>query len=41
MAEKPKTGFFIAVGAVVLALIAFAIYRSDLIAPKPAATRRR
>jgi NitT/TauT family transport system substrate-binding protein len=37
MAEQPKGGFYIAVGLVVLALIAFAIYRSDLIAPKPAA----
>src|ERR1017187_6421855 len=34
MAEKPKNGFYIAVGLVVLALIAFAIYRSrDVIAP--------
>ena len=37
MAEQPKGGFYIAVGLVVLALIGFAIYRSDLIAPKPAA----
>ena len=37
MAEQPKGGFYIAVGVVVLALIGFAIYRSDLIAPKPAA----
>jgi NitT/TauT family transport system substrate-binding protein len=37
MAEQPKGGFYIAVGVVVLALIAFAIYRSDLIAPKPVA----
>ncbi len=36
MAEQPKGGFYIAVGLVVLALIGFAIYRSDLIAPKPA-----
>jgi NitT/TauT family transport system substrate-binding protein len=37
MAEQPKGGFYIAVGLVVLALIGFAIYRSDLIAPKPVA----
>ena len=37
MAEQPKGGFYIAVGVVVLALIGFAIYRSDLIAPKPVA----
>src|SRR5262249_11278686 len=37
MAEQPKGGFYIAVGVVVLALIAFALYRSDLIAPKPVA----
>jgi NitT/TauT family transport system substrate-binding protein len=37
MAEQPKGGFYIVVGVVVLALIAFAIYRSDLIAPKPVA----
>jgi NitT/TauT family transport system substrate-binding protein len=37
MAEQPKQGFYVAVGLVVLALIGFAVYRSDLIAPKPAA----
>jgi NitT/TauT family transport system substrate-binding protein len=37
MAEQPKSGFYIAVVLVVVALIGFAIYRSDLIAPKPAA----
>src|SRR5262249_8657030 len=37
MAEQPKGGFYIAVGVVVLALLAFALYRSDLIAPKPVA----
>jgi NitT/TauT family transport system substrate-binding protein len=37
MAEQPKGGFYLAVGLVVLALIGFAIYRSDLIAPKPVA----
>ena len=37
MAEQPKSGFYIAVGLVVVALIAFAVYRSrDVIAP-PAA----
>ena len=35
MAEQPNRGFYTAVGLVVLALIGFAIYRSDLIAPKP------
>jgi NitT/TauT family transport system substrate-binding protein len=35
MAEQPNRGFYAAVGLVVLALIGFAIYRSDLIAPKP------
>src|SRR5262245_41794095 len=34
MAEQPKPGFYIAVALVVLGLIAFAVYRSDLIAPK-------
>ena len=37
MAEQPKSGFYIAVALVVAALIGFAVYRSDLIAPKPAA----
>jgi NitT/TauT family transport system substrate-binding protein len=38
MAEQPKSGFFIAVGLVVAALIAFAVYRArDVIAPAPAA----
>ena len=43
MAEQPKSGFYIAVALVVLALIGFAVYRSDLVAPKPvaAAGRRR
>jgi NitT/TauT family transport system substrate-binding protein len=35
MAEQPKGGFYIAVAFVVLALIGFAVYRSDWIAPKP------
>jgi NitT/TauT family transport system substrate-binding protein len=37
MAEQPKSGFYIAVAAVVLALIGFAVWRSDLVAPKPVA----
>ncbi len=37
MNEQPKSGFYIAVAIVVLALIGFAVYRSDLVAPKPAA----
>ena len=37
MAEQPKSGFYIAVAAVVLALIGFAVWRSDLVAPKPLA----
>jgi NitT/TauT family transport system substrate-binding protein len=36
MAEQPNRGFYAAVGLVVLALIGFAVYRSDLVAPKPA-----
>ncbi len=34
MAEQPKGGFYIAVALVVLALIGFAVWRSDLVAPK-------
>lgn len=34
MPGKPKPAFYIAVGLVVVALIGFAIYRSDLLAPK-------
>ena len=42
MAEQPKGGFYIAVVLVVLALVGFAVWRSDLVAPKPlAATGRR
>jgi NitT/TauT family transport system substrate-binding protein len=37
MAEQPKSGFYVAVALVVLALIGFAFYRSDWIAPKPVA----
>ena len=40
MAEQPKSGFYIAVAAVVLALIGFAVWRSDLVAPKPPAPAR-
>ena len=35
MPEQPNRVFYVAVGLVVLGLIAFAIYRSDLVAPKP------
>jgi NitT/TauT family transport system substrate-binding protein len=35
MAEQPKGGFYIAVVLVVLALVGFAVWRSDLVAPKP------
>jgi NitT/TauT family transport system substrate-binding protein len=34
MAGQPKPTFYVAVGVVVVALIAFAIYRSDIFAPK-------
>ena len=34
MAGQPKPAFYAAVAAVVIALIAFAVYRSDLFAPK-------
>lgn len=33
-AGQPKPAFYVAVGAVVIALIGFAVYRSDLLAPK-------
>jgi NitT/TauT family transport system substrate-binding protein len=36
MSEQPNRGFYIAVGLVVIALIGLAIWRSDLVAPKPA-----
>jgi len=37
MAEQPKSGFYIAVGLVVLVLVGFAIYRwRDVVAPPPA-----
>jgi NitT/TauT family transport system substrate-binding protein len=34
MAGQPKPAFYVAVGVVVVALIAFAVWRSDLFAPK-------
>src|SRR4051794_36367108 len=34
MAGQPKPTFYVAVGLVVLALIGFAVYRSDVVAPK-------
>jgi NitT/TauT family transport system substrate-binding protein len=37
MAEQPKPAFYVALAAVVVALVAFAVYRSDLVAPKPKA----
>jgi NitT/TauT family transport system substrate-binding protein len=36
-AGQPKPAFYVALAAVVLGLIAFAIYRSDIVAPKPVA----
>ncbi len=36
MSEQPNRGFYIAIGLVVIGLVGFAIYRSDLVAPKPA-----
>ena len=35
MAAQPKVSFYVAVGLVIVALIGFAIYRSDLFSPKP------
>jgi NitT/TauT family transport system substrate-binding protein len=35
MAGKPKTSFYVVLAVVVIALIAFAVYRSDLFAPAP------
>src|ERR1700679_1510112 len=37
MAEQPKGGFYIAVALVVVALLGFAFWRSDIVAPKPVA----
>jgi NitT/TauT family transport system substrate-binding protein len=34
MAGQPKPGFYVALAAVVIALIAFAVYRSDIFAPE-------
>src|SRR6516165_5586140 len=38
MAGQPKPAFYVAVGVVVVALIGFAIYRSDIFAPKAKST---
>lgn len=35
MAGKPKASFYFALGIVVIGLVAFAVYRSDLFAPAP------
>jgi NitT/TauT family transport system substrate-binding protein len=40
VAGQPKPPFYIAVGVVVVALIAFAIYRSDIFAPKAVRTEK-
>ena len=37
MAGKPKPAFFVAVALVVLGLLLFALYRADILAPKPKA----
>src|SRR5271157_4195949 len=34
-AGQPKPTFYVALALVVLGLIAFAVYRSDIVAPKP------
>src|SRR5262245_48257267 len=39
MAGQPKPAFYAAVALVVLALVGFAVYRSDLFAPKAASTK--
>jgi NitT/TauT family transport system substrate-binding protein len=39
MAGQPKPAFYVAVALVVLALVGFAVYRSDLFAPKAASTK--
>ncbi len=39
MAGKPKTAFYVAVAVVVLGLVGFAIYRSDIVAPKGASDK--
>ncbi len=41
MAGQPKPPFYIAVGVVVVALVAFAIYRSDVFAPKAPTTANK
>ena len=35
MAGKPKAPFYIALGVLVIGLVAFAIFRADLFAPAP------
>ena len=35
-AGQPKPTFYVALALVVLGLIGFAVYRSDIVAPKPA-----
>ncbi len=37
MAGKPKPAFFVAVALVILGLLLFALYRADILAPKPKA----
>ncbi|MHB8969510.1 MAG: phosphate ABC transporter substrate-binding/OmpA family protein [Pirellulaceae bacterium] len=39
MAGKPKPAFFVAVALVILGLLLFALYRADIVAPKPKAER--
>ena len=34
-AGQPKPAFYVALAVVVLGLIGFAVYRSDVVAPKP------
>ena len=34
MAGQPKTAFFVVLGLVIVAFVGFAVYRSDLLAPK-------
>ena len=34
-AGQPKPAFYVALAAVVLGLVAFSYYRSDIVAPKP------
>jgi hypothetical protein len=34
MAGKPKSPFFLVMGIIVIGLVGFAVYRSDIIAPR-------